>query len=190
MSKSICKSDRLFSKHIWNHSDRSNTFLIMTNTRLEYVFLLVQQETKKFRTSQPQGDGREFWQPLKQIFKESNIFASSWKQLDFSLVNKLINLEETDELGKIIEGNHFLRQHVRIPQEQSPNLQRTMQIALNSGQYLAISDPFIKIPDFDYYNSGLDRLQTYLFDEDIQSMNLQISDRLLEAVKTYLTFTK
>ena len=74
---------------------------------------------------------------------------------------------------------------MRIPTEEKPSLRRVMQIALNSGQYLAECDRATEIPDFDYSNSGLDCLQTYLFDEHIQSISLEISDRLVKDVQTY-----
>ena len=84
--------------------------------------------------------GEKFWQPLKQIFAGSSICASCWKKLDPNLVDRLIELEEKDNLGNTIEINHFFRQLVRIPTEESPSLRRIMQLALNSGQYLAMRD--------------------------------------------------
>ncbi|MEL6988531.1 MAG: hypothetical protein AAGK97_11965, partial [Bacteroidota bacterium] len=124
--------------------------------KLDYLFTLVQRESKKFKTDLPQGNGREFWQPLKQIFTGSSICASSWKKLDRNLVDKLIKLEEKDNLGNTIEINHFLRQLVRIPTEELPSLRKIMQLALNSGQYLALHDTYgcvkrdrsTEIPDF------------------------------------------
>lgn len=73
-----------------------------------------------------------------------------------------------------------------------------MQLALNSGQYLAICvavgnakrNRSTEIPGSNFSSSGLDRLQTYLFDEDIQNISLQISDRLLEGVKEYLVIAE
>lgn len=123
---------------------------------------------------------------MKRIFAGSSICASCWKNLDPNLIDRLIELEEKDNLGNTIEINHFLRQLVRIPTEESPSLLRIMQLALNSGQYLAMRDRSTEIPGFNFSSSGLNRLQTYLFDEDIQSISLQISDRLLEEVKEHL----
>lgn len=77
--------------------------------KLDYLFTLVQQETKKFKIARPQENGREFWQPLKQNFAGLSICASRWKKLDPNLVDKLIKLEEKDNLGNTIEMNHFLR---------------------------------------------------------------------------------
>ena len=158
--------------------------------KLDYLFTLVQQETKKFKSDRLQGNGREFWQPLKQIFTGSSISASCWKNLDRDLVDKLIKLEEQDNLDNIIEINHFLRQLVRIPTEESPSLRRIMQLALNSGQYLALCDRSTVISNFNFSSSGLDCLQTYLFEKDIQNISLQISDRAIEEVKAYLSTAK
>jgi hypothetical protein len=66
-----------------------------------------------------------------------------------------------------------------------------MQLALNSGQYLALKDSSLPIfPDFDYSDSGLASLQTYLFEGDILKISSQISDRLTEDVKAYLQQSK
>ena len=163
----------------------------MQPTRLNYLFTLVQQETKHFRTKYPQGDGRGFWQPLKQLFAETELRADSWKQLDSNLVTKLMQLKEKDEEGNTIELNHFLRQQVRIPTQSEPTLRRIMQLALNSGQYLAIKNSSLPlIPDFDYSDSGLALLQTYLVERDIEKISNQISDRLSEAVEIYFEKNK
>ena len=163
----------------------------MQQAKLNYLFTLVQQETKYFKTKHPQGDGRAFWQPLKQLFTETKLYANNWKQLDPNLVAKLMQLEEKDELGNTIEINHFLRQQVRIPAEEEPTLRRIMQLALNSGQYLALKDSSLSIfPDFDYSDSGLALLQTYLFERDIVRISSQIGDRLTEDVKAYLQQSK
>ncbi|MCC0179084.1 hypothetical protein I4641_19125 [Waterburya agarophytonicola K14] len=163
----------------------------MQKTKLNYLFTLVQQETKCFKIKYPQGDGRAFWQPLKQLFAETKLHANNWKQLDPNLVAKLMQLEEKDELGNTIEVNHFLRQQVRIPTEEKPDLRRIMQLALNSGQYLALKDGSLPIfPDFDYSNSGLASLETYLFERDIVRISSQIGDRLTKDVKAYLQQSK
>lgn len=162
----------------------------MGQTKLNYLFSLVQQETKYFRNKYPQGDGRVFWQLLKQLFAETKLYASDWKQLDPNLVKNLLKLEEKDERGNTIELNHFLRQQVRIPTQEEPSLTRIMQIALNSGQYLAISDRYLfDLLDFDYYDSGLAFLETYLFDRDIEKISDSIGDRLIKDIVDYLQYS-
>ena len=51
----------------------------MQQAKLNYLFALVQQETKYFKTKHPQGDGRAFWQPLKQLLKAKKSGGDSLK---------------------------------------------------------------------------------------------------------------
>ena len=157
----------------------------MDRTRLERLFILVQQGTQEFKTKVPDGDGRAFWQPLKKMFAEPNLMASGWLQIDSAIVEKLMALPEFDESG-IIAINHFLRQQVRIPTEEEASLRRIMQVALNSGQFLASDRTINDLKDFDYSRSGLDRLSTYISPADIENISIGISDRLIKEVKTYL----
>ena len=99
-----------------------------------------------------------FGNPLKKLFIEQNIRASSWKQIDTSIVKKLMDIPELDGLGNIILINHFLRQQVRIPTQEEPSLRRIMQVALNSGQFLASHDVVNDLKNFNYDCSDLDRL--------------------------------
>lgn len=62
-----------------------------------------------------------------------------------------------------------------------------MQIALNSGQFLATSYQFKEIENFDYRKSGLDQIQTYLEEDDILEISQKISDSLIKQVDTYLS---
>lgn len=157
-------------------------------TRLDQLFTLIQQETKQFKTKYPQGDGRAFWQPMKQLFKESQIKANSWQQLDKNLVDLLLALPEKDETENIIFINHFLRQHVRITSQEEPTLQRIMQIALNSGQFLATDGLIEGLESFNYSQSGLDRLTTYISEDEIHKLSSQIPEKLIEKTQQYLQF--
>ena len=160
----------------------------MTSRKLEQLFNLIQQETRRFKTKYPQGDGRAFWQPMKQLFKDSLIRANSWQQLDKNLVDLLLALPEKDATGKIVPIYHFLRQQVRIPLQEEPTLQRIMQIALNSGQFLATDGLIEGLESFDYHCSGLVQLKTYISEEEIYKLSSQISEILIEKTRQYLQF--
>lgn len=153
---------------------------MIVKTKLEKIFYLIQQETQLFKTKEPQGDRRVFWQPMKLLFKESLIRAKSWQQLDKNLVLMLLALPEKDTTGNLIPINHFLRQQVRIPSQEKPTLQRIMQIALNSGQFLATDGVIKGLESFNYDRSGLAQLKTYITEEEIYSLSNQISNRLIE----------
>jgi hypothetical protein len=159
----------------------------MPETKLEQLFTQVKEQTKQFKLNHPNGDGRAFWQPLKQLFADSGIQARSWKNQSLEELELIYRLAEYDTEGKIIEINHFLRQHARISKEEKPTLQRIMQIALNSGQFLATGHQFKEIKNFDYRNSGLDQLQTYLEEDEILEMSQKISDSLIEQVEGYFS---
>lgn len=98
----------------------------MNYPKLEQIFILVRQGAKQFKIDRPNGDGRAFWQPLKHLFGQHDIRASSWRKIDAKIVASLLDLSETDEFGAIIEINHFLRQQVRIPTQEEPTLRRIM----------------------------------------------------------------
>ncbi len=156
---------------------------------LEQLFTLVQEGTHQFKAENPQGDGRAFWQPMKRIFGEQNIQASTWQALDPELVTKLINLPEYDDLGNMILLNHFLRQQVRIPTQEEPSLRKIMQIALNSGQYvadIAHQNRHLGLQDFNYNQSGLSYLETYISKAEIAKLSTLIPGSLIEEVETYL----
>ena len=158
----------------------------MTQAKLERLFTMVQQGTKEFKTKTPDGDGRAFWQPLKKIFARSNLMASGWLEIDSAIVEKLMSLPEFDESG-MIETNHYLIQQVRIPTQEEPILRKIMQVALNSGQFLA-SDRLINgLDNFDYSSSGLDCLSTYISQVDIENISVDISDRSIEEVELYFS---
>lgn len=157
----------------------------MSQTKLDWLFTMVQQRTKEFKVKAPDGDGREFWQPLKKMFAQSNLMVSGWQQIDSVIVEKLMSLPEFDESG-MIEVNHYLRQQVRIPTQEEPNLQRIMQVALNSGQFLASDSTIHGLNDFDYNRSGLDRLNTYISEADIRNISVNIGDGLIKQVEMYL----
>lgn len=159
----------------------------MRETKLEQLFTQVKEQTKQFKLNYPNGDGRAFWQPLKQLFSDSGIQARSWKHQSLEELELIYRLAEYDTQGNIIEINHFLKQHARISREEKPTLQRIMQIALNSGQFLAVSHRFKEIENFDYKNSGLDQLQTYLEEDEILEMSQKISDSLIERVDDYFS---
>ena len=159
----------------------------MTQAKLERLFIIVQQGVKEFKTKTPDGDGRAFWQPLKTMFAQQNLQASCWQQIDSAMVKKLISLPEFDESGEMILNNHFLRQQVRIPTQEEPILRKIMQVALNSGQFLASNRLIDGLNNFDYSNSGLDCLSTYISQANIKNISVNISDRLIEEVKLYFS---
>mmetsp|Transcript_51349 Transcript_51349/g.134117 ORF Transcript_51349/g.134117 Transcript_51349/m.134117 type:complete len:134 (-) Transcript_51349:257-658(-) len=102
-----------------------------------------------------------------------NAKPSGWKHIGEFPVIWALEPEECDEDGKVInEPYHFLLQQVRILRDK-PSFRKVMQLALNIGQLQGSSDPDL-LERVGYAGSGLDRLSTYMSDEDVAMMSARI----------------
>jgi hypothetical protein len=150
---------------------------------LEYLFNYVKEVSKLLRKV-PNFDGREFWQPIKNILNDLDIKIDNWKELSQYHKN-LINIEQYDKNNKMIEINHFIRQHANIPCNDNPTLTKIVQVALNSGQFLG-SATEEEINKYNYNNNKLGEIETYMHKKDIKKISDQISDKTLKDIKKYL----
>jgi hypothetical protein len=142
------------------------------------------KEVSQLLKKVPNFDGQIFWQPIKKVLNELDIEFNNW--IELSDVHKnLINIEEYDKYDKIIEINHFIRQHANIPMNDKPNLTKIIQIALNSGQFLgsAVEDDIKK---YKYNENKLGDITTYMQVEDMQNVSDKIPDEAVNNIKKYL----
>jgi hypothetical protein len=148
--------------------------------RLIRIFNRVRFASWNLRRKNPNADGRQFWQFIKNELQKYPIVADyGWKKLDEGICERLMAMEETCEV------NHFLRQHANIPLNDPPSLTKIIQIALNSGQLMG------SIIGHDYGNSEYlkDRLydiRTYVFEDDIRDMSREIPFALEKVLDEYL----
>jgi hypothetical protein len=149
---------------------------------------MVMETIYKLRKKNPNYDGKEFWQPLKKILDEE-IYGEKWKKINKKLESDIMKLPEYYidgyENRYIIEINHFLIQHIRIPKNEKPSLKKIIQIALNAGQYKALGKDKI-IGDRSYKKIKMDKLETYLTNGDIKSISDKITNELVKIVEKYL----
>jgi hypothetical protein len=152
--------------------------------KLEYLFNRVKNTVKKIRKKNPNLDGRKFWQFIKEKLNENDIKFNKWKKLTIYHKN-LININEYDNNKNIIELNHFIRQHANIPLNDSSNLTKIIQLALNSGQFLGLANTKI-IKEYKYKEKNLGLINTYMKQSDIESISKKISNNLIKEIDEYL----
>jgi hypothetical protein len=150
---------------------------------LEIVFDSVLEKSYKLRKKNPDKfDGLGFWQPIKQILEQYDIYNSKkWKKIAEEKTKKIMNLTEYTINGhgnKIInEKNHFIIQQVRIPFMEKPTIKKIVQIALNIGQYNGLTKNNIKF----------DNISDFLYKKDIIELSKYISIEIVEKINKYLT---
>lgn len=149
--------------------------------KLKRIYKHVKKTSRLLRKI-PNFDGQKFWQPIKTELNNLDIKFNKWKELsDFH--NNLINIEEYDKNNKIIEINHFIRQHANIPCNDTPSLTKIIQIALNSGQFLGSAT----INDINKYkNNKLGKITTYMHKEDIKTISSDIPEQVIINIEKYL----
>lgn len=151
-SKSVLSisSVKSISNNSYNNSKMNEN---LENITIEQLFNKIKKVLKEKNISNPNFNGKDFWQPLKAILAQSKWEAKSWKKKDNKeYINKVMSLPEYYIDGynnkETLKENHFLIQTVRIPmskkeshkdEEEPPNLKKIMQVALNIGQYLGVS---------------------------------------------------
>jgi hypothetical protein len=152
-------------------------------TKLEDMYDNIKKVSQLLRKV-PDFNGQLFWQPIKTELNKLDIKFNNWIELSIFHKN-LINIEEYDKYNKIIEINHFIRQHANIPMNDKPNLTKIIQIALNSGQFLgsAVEDDIKK---YKYNENKLGDITTYMQVEDMQNVSDKIPDEAVNNIKKYL----
>jgi hypothetical protein len=145
----------------------------------------VLKASKIFRENDAKGDGRGFWSPIKDIASRvDNLSNFKWQDEHVSneFAKNIMALPEHDSSGKTIEHNHFLIQLVRIPKTEEGNLRKLLQIALNAGQYLGISNTQT------IQDGKLDSVGTYVSSDVIATLDAILAKNpdIVEDVQQYL----
>ena len=150
------------------------------------LFNLVQKKSIQLHKT-GKGNGLIFWRSIKDILKEYDLQTTNWsnkvlrlKAKEKTFYNKVWKLNET------IEYNHFLIQHLRIPEKDAVTPRKILQIALNSGQL----KKYLNTDNFEldliqtYKKLKMDKIETYIslskfkfkFDRSLyQEINKQLS---------------
>jgi len=161
-------------------------------SQLEILFELVlnkfEQLTKKYLNI----DGKALWQPIKSIlskYDRPHFYASKYKTLSDSLINKVMSITEYIRNGAgeetLLAQSHFIIQQVRIPLKEEPSIKKIIQIALNIGQWKG--NPDKKIYNLlNYKKTGLDKINKYLNEYNIKKLSSHIDDNTVIAIKEYL----
>lgn len=152
-------------------------------TKLEDIFDNIKKISQLLRKV-PNFNGQQFRQPIKIELNKLDIQFNNWMEL-LEIHKNLINIEEYDKYNKIIEINHFIRQHANIPINDKPNLTKIIQIALNSGQFLGSATEDI-INKYKYNELKLGKITTYIHEEDIQNISDKIPEQVFVNIKKYL----
>jgi hypothetical protein len=138
---------------------------------IDALFKLMEHKSYKMKKD-GKINGKEYWQPYKNLFDKYQIPNLKWKKINKNLLLTLYQPEYfIDGFGntKIIEDNHFLIQTVRIPYQEECNLKKLMQIALNSGQYYASTGQKLNYVKLDTYisKSHVQKINTFLKDDNL-----------------------
>ena len=120
--------------------------------------------------------GREFWQPLKTVLDDSDR-GMTWQPCSPHLVNRMMGLSDVPPV-------HFLRQHIRIPQEEHLTTRRLCQIALNIGQWLATWDEHV-MSTKEYTTHHLGSIHTYVKDDDLSRLANTLTPGTESFIRTY-----
>ena len=151
------------------------------SSKLKRIYKYVKKTSRLLRKI-PNFDGQQFWQPIKTELNNLDIKFNKWKELS-NFHKNLINIVEYDKNNKIIEINHFIRQHANIPCNDTPSLTKIIQIALNSGQFLGSAT----INDINKYkNNKLGKISTYMHKKDIKKISDDIPEQVIVNIKNYL----
>lgn len=149
--------------------------------RLARIFSLVRFAAWNLRRKDPNADGKQFWQFIKNELNKYPITAShGWIAQDANLSGKLMAIEETSEI------NHFLRQHANIPLNDPPTLTKIIQIALNAGQFMG-STIGKDYGNAEYLKTKLYDIKTYVYIDDIIDMSTAIPWDLEKVLREYLS---
>ena len=128
------------------------------------LFNLVQKKSIQLHKT-GKVDGKIFWRSIKDKLIEYDSQTTNWsnkilsvKSKEKTFHKKVLNLDEN------IEHNHFLIQHLRIPEKNESNPRKILQIALNSGQL----KKYLNTDNFEldliqtYKKLKMDKIETYI----------------------------
>ena len=144
------------------------------------LFHMIVLSSKQLRAENKKADGLAFWKPLKQILqKYDKTTFGTWKYMNQDNYRKIMLLPEKTINGygteSINEQTHFFIQTVRLPTESNDiTLRKLLQVALNIGQFIGISD--------ETYSWMY--LEKYAKTDAIKKMNKIITKDLMERILT------
>ena len=153
---------------------------------LEQLFNSIKKVSKKINENNLKVDGLSFWQPIKKILGDEDIYAQKWIKQNKTLSNYAMNnIAEYEIFGngekKILEHNHFIIQTFRIPLNEKPSLKKIGQIALNIGQCQGKGTKFNKLL------KNRTKLIAYISEKDIRDLSAKISPNTIEKLEKYLS---
>ena len=179
------KSSNNTEKIVYNNNNKQTT-------QLEILFDLVLNKFEQLNKKYLNLNGKALWQPIKSIlskYDEPRFYASKYKKLSDSLIDKIMSIIEYSRNGKgeetLLVQNHFIIQQVRIPLKEEPSIKKIIEIALNIGQWKG--NPDKKIYNLlNYKKTGLDKINKYLNNYNIKKLSSYIDDSILLSIKEYL----
>jgi hypothetical protein len=179
------KSSNNIEKIVYNNNNKQTS-------QLEILFDLVLNKFEQLSKKYLNLDGKALWQPIKKIlskYDEPHFHALKYKTLSNSLIDKIMSITEYIRNGRgeetLIVQNHFIIQQVRIPLKEEPSIKNIIQIALNIGQWKG--NPDKKIYNLlNYKKSGLDKINKYLNNYNINKLSSYIDNNTVISIKEYL----
>lgn len=147
---------------------------------LHMLFHMIVLSSKQLRVENKKASGLAFWKPIKNILQQYDTTTyGNWKKMNQKNYNTIMLLPEktVNGYGKetVNEQNHFLIQTVRLPTESNDiTLRKLLQIALNIGQFIGISD--------ETYSWMY--LEKYVKTDSIKKMDKIITKDLMESILT------
>ncbi len=156
--------------------------------KLVYIFNLIIIRTYKARKKDAEFCPIQYWKELKDIILKYNTQATKWSKVDKRISNKILNEPEYYINGHgdktIDECNHYLIEHMRIPANSLPKLDKILEIAFSIGMVRALSNQsYLKKVNYAKYK--LDKITTYLSNYDIKTVSNSIPDELVEEIKAH-----
>lgn len=156
--------------------------------KLVYIFNLIMLRTYKSQKKDKEFCSIKYWQEIKDITSKYNIKATKWNKIDKRIENKIMNEPEYYINGygdkTIIEPNHYLIEHIRVPLKNIPKLDKILEIAFIIGIFRAITNQ-IYIKKINYNKYKLDKITTYINNYDLKTISNNIPDELIEDIKKY-----
>lgn len=148
------------------------------HANLAQAFEAVCNNTYLFRKHVVDGNGLTYWHLIKSMLSQFDDITFTWQRLNMAQEIEFMNREEFDEAGNTIEGNHFMMQLARLPQNGRGTVRKLMQLALNLGQY--------RQNQFDCYKLPYITMHTYISADDLVRITSMIDVDILDAVNTVL----
>lgn len=152
-------------------------------TTVESLFNQISKISKKNRQNNISFDGKQFWQPIKDILSTSDWKAVKWKMQSKKRYGVIMEMPEFIINGygetKIIEKNHFLIQTARIPHNEEPSIKKICQVALNIGQYEGYTKETIENNDIKFFllkSDSTTKLENFFPRKSIKQLEKLLKD--------------